>query len=88
MTKKGTISVDSGCIWIGDPAYFINKDDWDEFCDLIEDNNGLQEIYHNNIDKTGKGVVISNFGGDGRYRVKIIRNKEGTVEKAIIDFRY
>ena len=41
----GTIGVDAGMCWIGDPCYVLHADptpkaigkDWDEFCDLLED---------------------------------------------------
>jgi len=52
--ERGTVDVDAGCIWIGDPCYILDdrtegrkKDlgaDWHEFCDRIFERDGYRAM--------------------------------------------
>jgi len=66
--------VDSGQLLVIDPAYVLEN--YDEF------------VRGDHEDITRLGAYISDFGGDGQYDVKVIKNQEGTTRAAIIDFKY
>ena len=55
LGKLGVLSVDSGTILVGDPCYF--KVDYEPHP------GDSTQLFHEN-GATGKGVVVSNFGGD------------------------
>lgn len=63
--KIGSIAVDAGIVWIGDPCYIDANDsppfdDWKKFCKTI-----AGEAHH----EFKEGVVVSTVHGDGRYGV-------------------
>lgn len=82
LKKLGVISVDAGCVWIGDPCYiFHNKENpkdvgksWDEFCGILDDKGfGVEGAAQFNFDGKkefpGLGVVTETAWGDGTYPV-------------------
>jgi hypothetical protein len=70
--KVGTIDVDSGTCWIGDPCYCVTPDarnhpakNWEEFCSKLSESN---------FDRIGftqftSGVCVHTGYGDGEYEV-------------------
>lgn len=92
--KAGTIGVDAGICWIGDPCYILHAEPapkeigetWSDFCDIltkIEKKTG--ESTHSQIGR-GTGVVVSTGYGDGSYPVYIELDSSGRVARAIVDF--
>ena len=85
------VTVDAGCIWIGDPCYVMGEDSrngpktWADMCDRIN---------HANHDETGiseplgegVGVLTESGYGDGEYAVTLHRNREGRVSRVVINF--
>lgn len=91
------VDVDSGQIWIGDPCYILpckvtGKEGLD-YEDLIEDDSnypksGVKAIPHGNGNR-GKGILISNFGGDGSYRVTVSKDAvNGRPVAVTVHFNY
>jgi hypothetical protein len=82
-TQIGTIGVDAGLCWIGDPCYTLPDDalhnpgsDWGEFCRAIE---GL------NYKQFWQGMVVSTGHGDGEYPVYAIIEK-GLIHSVTVQF--
>jgi len=69
-----TAGVDSGQLLVIDPAYVLEN--YDEF------------VRGDHEEITRLGAYISDFGGDGQYDVKLIKNNEGTTRAALIDLKY
>lgn len=75
----GTIGVDAGLCWIGDPCYiFDNVDtipnelkDWSEFCNSLHfDTPGpTMKSFNYKMGHEGLGVCVSTGYGDGSYPV-------------------
>jgi len=91
FTLIGKIMVDAGIIMIGDPCYSLHRDDkfpefgdsWDEFCNILEQNNFDQK---NTINiGNGLAIVVSSGWGDGIYNV-YARHREGRIAAVLIDF--
>jgi hypothetical protein len=88
--KAGTVGVDAGLVWVGDPCYVMGDDashrvrDWSEFCRRLDESH----------DKDGfsqplgpiTGVVVSSGYGDGEYPVMVARNRDGRVAAALVVF--
>jgi hypothetical protein len=85
--EVGTIVVDAGVCWIGDPCYVLHDSEpnlaigknWQEFCELIGDANTKQ--FGN-----GVGVCVSTGYGDGEYPVYVSRNSEGRITEVLVVF--
>ena len=84
--RVGTVGVDSGLMWVGDPCYIMPDDatgnpgaDWYKFCDELERDTPAQEWGF-------VGMSIQHFGGDGVYPVFIRRGKDGLVSDVRISF--
>lgn len=92
--KVGSIGVDAGLCWIGDPCYCVVPDStehpaetWVEFCDKLEENEKdgvLQWNYKQG--HPGLGVSIGQFGGDGEYPVYVKRAPNGLIIEAKVVF--
>lgn len=92
----GTISVDAGLCWIGDPCYILHQDNplnsigrcWSEFCDVIQKSftkdKPAVEFNHNG-GYNGAGVCVSTGYGDGCYEVQALIDN-GIVKSIKIDF--
>ena len=85
--KIGTIGVDAGLCWVGDPCYVLGLDSshgpktWDAFCEKLSMTTDPSE-------PLGKGIgfAISTGYGDGEYPVYIKRNKEGRIIRILVKF--
>ncbi|MGH7172938.1 MAG: DUF4241 domain-containing protein [Gemmataceae bacterium] len=92
----GEIGVDAGLCWIGDPCYILHKEqppkaigkDWDEFCDLLldDDQYPTAKQFHYDLGHPGLGVVVSTGYGDGTYPVFAEFNEEGRIAKVLVEF--
>lgn len=91
----GSVDVDAGILWIGDPCYILHRDgqdrtpkdigsNWHEFCDKISDASPATEFKHNH-GGPGLGVVVGGFGGDGTFPVQI-RKRDGYVTEMRVKF--
>ena len=94
--KIGTIGVDAGLCWIGDPCYIMHKcskakeaydrppkaigNNWSEFCDTIEDDT---QQYNFDLGHEGLGVLASTGFGDGSYDVFAQFSDEGDFGKRV-----
>ena len=89
----GTIGVDAGLCWVGDPCYIMGKDSsyyittWDEFCNKHDKAVNESEFGWSACEPLGEGIgfAISTGYGDGEYPVYI--EKEGSrIKRIIIEF--
>lgn len=82
IVKKiiGTVGVDAGLIWIGDPCYIMHQNpppksigtSWSEFCDTIPQTpNPTMKSYNFDLGHEGLGVCVSSGLGDGSYPVEV-----------------
>ncbi len=84
MKKIGVLDVDSGCVYLGDPCYFLHKEkkdipkvfrnNWEEFCEKTLFPSQKEEPvtilgHSDNPDSKGLGLVVSTTYGDGTYNV-------------------
>ena len=73
----GHISVDAGCVWIGDPCYILHPDktpksignSWAEFCNTICDGNKVVTPFDHDNGVEGLGICTFTKHGDGEYPV-------------------
>lgn len=91
----GSIGVDSGLCWIGDPCYVIHstlpKRDleeeigktWKDFCAKLEDRQATSFLYAHG--REGFGVCVSTGYGDGMYPVEV-KYKDGRVAEVRVKF--
>lgn len=93
-TKEiGTVFVDAGCIWIGDPCYVLGKDsthgpeDWSSYCDLLADK-GHWHSDESYIEPLGRGIGmhVQTLYGDGEYPLIAEFNASGQITKVTVDF--
>ena len=71
----GTIGVDAGLVWIGDPCYIMHKDklpksigeNWEDFCNIL--NGRDKKSFDYDAGHEGLGVVTSTKHGDGSFNV-------------------
>lgn len=87
--KVGTIGVDAGLCWVGDPCYCVTPDcnshpakTWEEFCDILSKSDFDGKNYH----QFNSGVVVPSGYGDGEYPVYIKKNQEGRVVGVMVKF--
>ena len=86
----GSISVDSGTIFVGDPCYTATDDashrikTWEDWCDKHPWNNE----HYNVIEPAGKGsgLSIPTLYGDGEYPVYAELTDAGRIRSITIDF--
>jgi hypothetical protein len=87
----GVVGVDSGRVWIGDPAYFFDErggdvpamkqrfpGGYDELVASILEGQAQQVTFPGG--HPGLGVWVGGFGGDGIYPVEIRRDDQGVAE--------
>ena len=79
----GQCEVDSGQIMLVDPCYILNKEDYQSLIDH-RNKSGLHGFL--NFTTFKKGIVVDTWGGDGDYHVYIQKDKDGRVERLMIDF--
>ena len=88
----GTIGVDAGLVWIGDPCYILHEklpktlgNTWSEFCDFFNEKEHLSFNYDRGHE--GLGVCTSTKHGDGSYPVIGVFDEDDKRPSAvIIDF--
>ena len=84
MTKQiiGQISVDSGTIMVSDPCYWIDKTNWEQFCNEM----GSERVHNFNHSQnvSGKGTAVS--CDDGVYYVYLDFDEETGKKQLIIEF--
>lgn len=75
MRKQiGTVFVDAGLIWIGDPCYIMGDDatnrvtDWGVFCKELEDSGQYKQRFSEPLGY-GVGLAVESGLGDGEYPV-------------------
>ena len=92
-TQVGTIGVDAGLCWIGDPCYCVTPDcaehpadTWGDFCELLPDDGELSKQWDFHNGQPGLGVSVSTGHGDGNYPVFIRRTADGRVAEAKVVF--
>ena len=94
--KVGSIGVDAGLCWIGDPCY-LNADngdrspmsDWSKFCSLLfaREKEGVATWgFGDNYEGDGRGVSVSTGYGDGTYDVMVRRAGDGCVAEVKVVF--
>ena len=91
-TKVGTVGVDAGMVWIGDPCYLSREavdgysvydtprpipSQWDQFCSWLT---GEPTQVH------PVGMVIRSGYGDGEYPVSVRRTDDGHVAEMRVVF--
>lgn len=81
--QAGVVGVDAGCILLGDPCYWMKKEDYDKHICL----DGWSDFKQVNYDlgHAGKGVIVSSGFGDGCYPV-YIKKQHGRVKEMRIKF--
>lgn len=93
MKKKiGVIGVDAGLCWVGDPCYVLHKDQpypeigtsWDEFCDIIHDEEPTIDRGYKQFGKC-LGVCARTGYGDGLYPVYADID-DGVVKSLTVEF--
>jgi len=92
MKKRlGTVGVDSGLCWIGDPCYVLPDGSeynpgraWDKFCDALNESDKPGEPTAHNFDSIG--VCVGTGYGDGEYPVTAEISSDGRVMSVTVDF--
>ena len=100
--KIGSIVVDAGLCWIGDPCYILHKnpkaekyydrppqaigDSWPDFCDKLQDMEDGSMQLSFDLGHDGLGVVTSTGHGDGCYPVFAKHNENGCVAEVKVVF--
>ncbi len=103
MSKKstpwetvGSIAVDSGTCWIGDPCYFLQEEhrweNWLAFVAELEKRDAELTTTHSAIvfpfdhGAEGMGICTSTGWGDGEYPVEVRRTEDGRVAELRVVF--
>jgi hypothetical protein len=89
-TKQiGTIGVDAGLCWIGDPCYIMGDDAsnrvhaWDDFCSKLDHDGPTMQSFDYFPGHEGLGVCVSTGFGDGSYPVYATISDEGDWGKRV-----
>ena len=76
--EVGTIGVDAGMVWIGDPCYILHREkglpstlgkNWGEFCDSLGQDYPTTKSFNYEMGHEGLGICVSSGFGDGGYQV-------------------
>jgi hypothetical protein len=90
----GKVSVDAGCVMVGDPCYTVGKPEiWKEFIkrawpgafDPARENDETAARCHDCVELP-QGVVVPSGYGDGTYKVYVKKNHEGRVIRLLVVF--
>jgi hypothetical protein len=91
--QVGTVNVDTGLIWIGDPGYCVTPDanqhpapSWREFCDRFAEDEWQHKQWNHKAGHPGLGVTVQSGYGDGTYPVLIRKNTKGVIVEVKIVF--
>ena len=90
--EAGSVGVDAGLCWVGDPCYILHTDekpkaigeDWSDFCNLLSHPTVQQFNY--DMGHAGLGVCVSTGYGDGLYPVEVRYSDEGRVAELRVTF--
>lgn len=90
----GTIGVDAGLCWVGDPCYILHADekpkaigrDWSDFCNRLSGDQPTVQQFHYDLGHAGLGVCVSTGYGDGGYPVEVRYSDEGRVAELRVTF--
>jgi hypothetical protein len=92
----GTVGVDAGMLYMGDPCYVIDaplgRRAWDQFLAEIAGPEGYLESHATVMGETATGhrfpagVVCVSGGGDGEYPVWAEITEDGRIARVTIDF--
>jgi hypothetical protein len=92
----GEIGVDAGLCWIGDPCYILHANppprtigrDWDEFCDILNEDAQYPTCkqFPYELGHPGLGIVVTTGYGDGLYPVYAEYNREGRIASVTVEF--
>jgi len=93
--RLGSVGVDAGMLWIGDPCYIINRGErepykalgktWHEFCRIMEKVR-FGKSFKYDVGHEGLGCCVQSFGGDGAYDV-VVEIHNGEVHRIIVDLQ-
>src|SRR5262245_20127518 len=96
IKKVGTIAVDAGICWVGDPSYILHTKkqpkaigrNWAAFCNILAKRKQDPAINQLHFDRghPGLGVVVETGYGDGLYPVFAEYNEEGRVTQILVLF--
>lgn len=98
--KIGTVGIDAGMLYIGDPCYVIDKPlgakPWGEFLDSLYETSTLGDegqwwqVYapfpNPAAGKYPAGHVVTTGWGDGEYPVEVETTRDGRVASVTITF--
>lgn len=93
--RVGSVGVDSGLVWLGDPCYLFTDDNeppalgatYEDFLATLRDrevDSAAQFPYANG--KVGLGVAVYTANGDGFYPVEVLRDVAGRVLEVRVRF--
>ena len=90
--KIGTIFVDAGLCWVGDPCYVIGEDSsngpktWGDFCSKLFSKHS-EDGQSDHCEPLGRGIghAVATGVGDGEYAV-YIKRKGGDVAAVMVRF--
>lgn len=98
--KIGTVGIDAGMLYIGDPCYVIGRElgrmDWDVFLNMLYATSTLGDegqwwqvkapFPNPAAGSFQAGHVVTTGWGDGEYPVEVTTNREGRVASVTITF--
>ena len=90
--SAGTIGVDAGLCWVGDPCYVMHAhpkdigEDWAGFCERLGEAYPTVEQFHYDAGHAGLGVCVSTGYGDGAYPVEVRYSADGRVAELRVTF--
>lgn len=95
IRRIGSVGVDAGILWIGDPFYIMGDEasnrvtDWKQFCaatfykqNEIKNTHGVSAPLG-----PGTGFVVPTAYGDGVYDVFVEYDRNGNAKKLIVDLQ-
>ena len=91
-TLVGSVFVDAGLLWFGDPCYVMGDDassrvtDWSVFCERIHTDETEIAPHVWEPLSPGIGLAITSGYGDGEYPVYVTYNHEGRVKSVTVAF--
>lgn len=83
----GTVGVDAGMVWLGDPCYVLGSDSshgpktWQDFIDKLDFKQRVQAPLGDDI-----GLAVCSGYGDGSYPVYVRRLPDGTIAELRVKF--
>lgn len=100
--RVGSITVDAGLCWIGDPCYVLHREgglpkelgtDWRDFCgklfakqETLGQKSGVSAVEWGQSENMRLGVTVSTGYGDGLYDVYVRHDSRGIIQAAMVVF--